>query len=44
LLAEDAAALEPTSAMLRRFLATGGEVMLCHDPVVTSYDLAGEGA
>ena len=27
LLAEDAAALEPTSAMLRRFLATGGEVV-----------------
>ncbi|MGX9145464.1 MBL fold metallo-hydrolase [Mesorhizobium sp. 128a] len=42
LLAEDAAALEPTSAMVRRFLATGGEVVLCHDPAVTSYDLGGE--
>ena len=44
LLAEDAAALEPTSATLRRFMATGGEVMLCHDPAMTAYDLAGEGA
>ena len=39
LIAEDAAAIEPTSAMLRRFLATGGEVMLCHDPELTAYDL-----
>jgi hypothetical protein len=44
LLAEDAAALDPTSATLRRFLATGGEVVLCHDPALTSHDLAGEGA
>ncbi|MER9422301.1 MBL fold metallo-hydrolase [Mesorhizobium sp. M0317] len=44
LLAEDAAAIEPTSVMLRRFLATGGEVVLCHDPAVTAYDLAGESA
>jgi glyoxylase-like metal-dependent hydrolase (beta-lactamase superfamily II) len=44
LIAEDAAAIEPTSAMLRRFLATGGEVMLCHDPAPTSYDLAPEAA
>jgi hypothetical protein len=44
LLAEDAAALDPTSATLRRFMATGGEVMLCHDPALTSHDLAGEGA
>ncbi|MDX8501410.1 MBL fold metallo-hydrolase [Mesorhizobium sp. VK4C] len=40
LIAEDAAAIEPTSAMLRRFLAVGGEVMLCHDPAPTAYDLA----
>ncbi|RWL41650.1 MAG: MBL fold metallo-hydrolase [Mesorhizobium sp.] len=40
LIAEDAAAIEPTSAMLRRFLASGGEVMLCHDPAPTAYDLA----
>jgi len=39
LIAEDALAIEPTSAMLRRFLATGGEVMLCHDPELTAYDL-----
>lgn len=44
LLAEDAAALDPTSATVRRFLATGGEVVLCHDPALTSHDLAGEGA
>ncbi|PBB19753.1 MBL fold metallo-hydrolase [Mesorhizobium sp. WSM4313] len=44
LIAEDAAAIEPTSAMLRRFLASGGEVMLCHDPAPTSYDLAPEAA
>ncbi|TIW14173.1 MAG: MBL fold metallo-hydrolase [Mesorhizobium sp.] len=42
LIAEDAAAIEPTSAMLRRFLSTGGEVMLCHDPAPTPYDLAPE--
>ncbi|MBN9552730.1 MAG: MBL fold metallo-hydrolase [Alphaproteobacteria bacterium] len=42
LIAEDAAAIEPTSAMLRRFLASGGEVMLCHDPAPTSYDLSPE--
>ncbi|CDX56187.1 Metallo-beta-lactamase superfamily protein [Mesorhizobium plurifarium] len=42
LIAEDAAAIEPTSAMLRRFLGSGGEVMLCHDPAPTSYDLAPE--
>ncbi|MDX8513699.1 MBL fold metallo-hydrolase [Mesorhizobium captivum] len=40
LIAEDAAAIEPTSAMLRRFLAMGGEVVLCHDPAPTAYDLA----
>ncbi|TGQ12045.1 MULTISPECIES: MBL fold metallo-hydrolase [unclassified Mesorhizobium] len=40
LIAEEAAAIEPTSAMLRRFLSTGGEVMLCHDPAPTAYDLA----
>ncbi|RWM08358.1 MAG: MBL fold metallo-hydrolase [Mesorhizobium sp.] len=39
LIAEDAAAIEPTSAILRCFLATGGEVMLCHDPAPTLYDL-----
>jgi len=39
LIAEDAASIEPTSAMLRRFLATGGEVMLCHDPAPTSHDI-----
>lgn len=44
MIAEDAAAIEPTSAMLRRFLASGGEVMLCHDPVPTPYDLAPEAA
>ncbi|TPO13629.1 MBL fold metallo-hydrolase [Mesorhizobium sp. B1-1-5] len=44
LVAEDAEAIEPTSAMLRRFLASGGEVMLCHDPTPTSYDLAPEAA
>ncbi|RVD55819.1 MBL fold metallo-hydrolase [Mesorhizobium sp. M2D.F.Ca.ET.185.01.1.1] len=44
LIAEDAAAIEPTSAMLRRFLASGGEVMLCHDPAPTSRDLAPEAA
>jgi glyoxylase-like metal-dependent hydrolase (beta-lactamase superfamily II) len=40
LIAEDAGAIEPTSAMLRRFMASGGEVMLCHDPAPTSYDVA----
>ncbi|MGX8008612.1 MBL fold metallo-hydrolase [Mesorhizobium sp. ORM8.1] len=40
LIAEDAGAIESTSAMLRRFMATGGEVMLCHDPAPTAYDLA----
>jgi len=25
--------------MLRRFSAAGGEVMFCHDPVQTPYDL-----
>ncbi|TPK98274.1 MULTISPECIES: MBL fold metallo-hydrolase [unclassified Mesorhizobium] len=44
LIAEDAAAIEPTSAMLRGFLAAGGEVMLCHDPAPTPYDLAPEAA
>ncbi|ANT50835.1 MBL fold metallo-hydrolase [Mesorhizobium amorphae] len=43
LLAEDFAAIEPTSVMLRRFLAAGGEVMFCHDPAPTQYDLGGEG-
>ena len=43
LIAEDAAAIEATSAMLRRFLGAGGEVMLCHDPATTSYDLAEAG-
>ncbi|MBN9221433.1 MAG: MBL fold metallo-hydrolase [Mesorhizobium sp.] len=42
LIAEDFSAIEPTSAMLRRFLATGGEVMFCHDPGLTQYDLAPE--
>jgi glyoxylase-like metal-dependent hydrolase (beta-lactamase superfamily II) len=40
LIAKAAPAIEPTSAMLRRFLAAGGEVMLCHDPAPTPYDLA----
>lgn len=40
LIAEDAAAIEPTSAVLRRFLAAGGKVMLCHDPAPTFYDLS----
>ncbi|RWD49315.1 MAG: MBL fold metallo-hydrolase [Mesorhizobium sp.] len=40
LIAEDVGAIEPTSAMLRRFIAAGGEVVLCHDPVPTAYDLA----
>nr|WP_246506579.1 MBL fold metallo-hydrolase [Mesorhizobium silamurunense] len=40
LIAEEAGAIEPTSAMLRRFMGTGGEVMLCHDPAPTSYDFA----
>ncbi|TGQ51725.1 MBL fold metallo-hydrolase [Mesorhizobium sp. M1C.F.Ca.ET.193.01.1.1] len=40
LIAEDAGAIEPTSAMLRHFMDTGGEVVLCHDPVPTVYDLA----
>ncbi|TGQ73274.1 MBL fold metallo-hydrolase [Mesorhizobium sp. M00.F.Ca.ET.186.01.1.1] len=39
LLAEDFAAIDRTSAMLRRFLAAGGEVMFCHDPEPTPYDL-----
>lgn len=43
LLAEDFAAIDPTSAMLRRFLETGGEVVFCHDPEPTSYDLDGGG-
>lgn len=42
LIAEDAAAIEPTNAMLRRFLASGGEVKLCHDPTLTPHDLAPE--
>ncbi|MDX8448412.1 MBL fold metallo-hydrolase [Mesorhizobium captivum] len=40
LIADDAAAIEPISAMLRRFLAMNGEVVLCHDPAPTAYDLA----
>ncbi|MGX5800399.1 MBL fold metallo-hydrolase [Bradyrhizobium sp. Arg314] len=44
LIAEDATAIEPTSAMLRRFLAAGGQVMLCHDPAPTPHDLAPEAA
>jgi glyoxylase-like metal-dependent hydrolase (beta-lactamase superfamily II) len=40
LIAEDASVIEPTSAMLRRFMASGGAVMLCHDPAPTAYDLA----
>ncbi|WP_027165557.1 MBL fold metallo-hydrolase [Mesorhizobium sp. WSM3224] len=44
LIAEDATAIESASAMLRRFLASGGEVMLCHDPAPTSHDLAPEAA
>ncbi|MDX8439900.1 MBL fold metallo-hydrolase [Mesorhizobium australafricanum] len=44
LIAEDAAAIEPASAMLRRFLASGGEVMLCHDPAPTPHDLTPEAA
>jgi glyoxylase-like metal-dependent hydrolase (beta-lactamase superfamily II) len=40
LIAEDPGAIEPTSAMLRRFMASGGEVMLCHDPAMTAHDLA----
>ncbi|KUM27108.1 MBL fold metallo-hydrolase [Mesorhizobium loti] len=40
LIAEDAGTIEPISAMLRRFMTAGGEVMLCHDPILTSYDLA----
>jgi glyoxylase-like metal-dependent hydrolase (beta-lactamase superfamily II) len=43
LLAEDFAAIEPSSAMLRRFIATGGEVMFCHDPGPTEHDLMPEG-
>ena len=39
LIAEDIAAIDATSTTLRRFLATGGQVMLCHDPQVTQYDL-----
>ncbi|SFO71303.1 Metallo-beta-lactamase superfamily protein [Mesorhizobium sp. NFR06] len=44
LIAEDAAAIEPTGAKLRSFLAAGGEVLLCHDPAPTSHDLAPEAA
>ncbi|MDX8454427.1 MBL fold metallo-hydrolase [Mesorhizobium sp. VK9D] len=44
LIAEDSAAIEPASAMLRRFLASGGEVMLCHDPAPTPHDLTPEAA
>jgi len=40
LIAEDASVIEPTSAMLRRFMTSGGEVMLCHDPAPTAHDLA----
>jgi hypothetical protein len=29
---------------VRRFLAKGGEVVLCHDPAPTPYDLDGESA
>ncbi|MEO5755573.1 MAG: MBL fold metallo-hydrolase [Mesorhizobium sp.] len=43
LLAEDFAAIEPSSATLRRFLAAGGDVMFCHDPEVTPYDLPSVG-
>ncbi|TPM39480.1 MBL fold metallo-hydrolase [Mesorhizobium sp. B2-3-4] len=42
LLAEDFAAIDRTSATLRRFLAAGGEVMFCHDPGLTPYDLTAE--
>ncbi|QPC93735.1 MBL fold metallo-hydrolase [Mesorhizobium sp. INR15] len=43
LLAEDFAAIEPSSAILRRFAATGGDVVFCHDPEVTPYDLPSVG-
>jgi glyoxylase-like metal-dependent hydrolase (beta-lactamase superfamily II) len=43
LLAEDFAAIDRTSAALRRFLAAGGEVIFCHDPGLTPYDLTPEG-
>ncbi|RWA58495.1 MBL fold metallo-hydrolase [Mesorhizobium sp.] len=39
LIAEDVAVIGPTCETLRRFQATGGQVMLCHDPAMTQYDL-----
>ncbi|NIZ12520.1 MBL fold metallo-hydrolase [Phaeobacter sp. HF9A] len=38
-IADDPTALGSTAAALRRFQAAGGELMLCHDPAATRYDL-----
>ncbi len=40
LIASDFPAVNATGETLRRFLAEGGELMLCHDPEPTPYDLA----
>ncbi|RVC81097.1 MBL fold metallo-hydrolase [Mesorhizobium sp. M4A.F.Ca.ET.022.05.2.1] len=42
LIAEDVAAIGPTCETLRRFQAAGGQVMLCHDPEMTQYDLTAD--
>ncbi len=38
LIAEDHAALNTTSTLLRRFVEGGGDLVLCHDPAPTAHD------
>lgn len=42
LIVRDCIAMGASGGVLRRFLASGGEIVLCHDPDVTRYDLAEE--
>lgn len=42
LIAEDVAAIGPSCETLRHFQAAGGQVMLCHDPEMTQYDLTAD--
>lgn len=41
LIAEAPAALAPSTAVLRRFRAAGGDVVLCHEPMIHPLDEAG---
>ncbi|MEM8811075.1 MAG: MBL fold metallo-hydrolase [Pseudomonadota bacterium] len=43
LIAADYQALRDTSDVLRAFMAEGGDIVLCHDPSVTAYDLPSGG-